>query len=542
MTGLSPERFTGPAIFAGGSTPGQSFECTELTAQEAFEVGGTPRELVKVGEVPPHKTLTRMGRDEADIVRMGCDVGDFRFPVLRQDPAWVRPEAYAQSPPHQVVIQTEVARNLYISSMSNIEELSTSAEVDLNNPEVIASSRKATALLRHNALFQRLLMDDGGWVPIGALARRVRRTVGAMIVIAAADQKGRFQLAHHRVAGEPRSALLIRAPKGHSISSLLDARRFVSPPYDDVRRWPYLVHATHYECVLDILRLGLLPGGARWCAEESRNHVHFVPFGPEDYRVVSGSRRSAKAFLFFNKWAVFAHSDLWLTPSMAILTRDGVPWSDLEIIVLYTGSNSDRRTCLRRTVYDAALAAFAVEEPSDFARQIFKRSHPEARGAVGSAGGKGHRGAASSGAVGVAAGSSSGAVGVAAGSTMDDDPMSSGAVGVAGPSSSGPVGSAASAEDPVSPREGAPRSATPSGSVGDADDVESVGTRFDRGYAYPVLQKGGTSSGKRQRTHGVFGKGEPKGKGGGKKGKGDPLSPADRSRTPKGGRADSGTV
>ncbi|MCP4242979.1 MAG: RNA 2'-phosphotransferase, partial [bacterium] len=224
MTGLSPERFTGPGTFAGGLTPGQAFEGTELSAQEALEVGGTPRELVQVGEVPRHLTLTRMGRGVADVLRMGCDVGDFRFPVLRQDPAWVRPEVYVQSPPHQVVIQTEVARNLYISSMSNIEELCTSAEVDLNNPDVIASSRKATALLRHNALFQRLMMDDGGWVPIGLLARRVRRSVGALVVIAAADPKGRFQLAHHRVGGEPRSALLIRATQGHSISSILDGR------------------------------------------------------------------------------------------------------------------------------------------------------------------------------------------------------------------------------------------------------------------------------------------------------------------------------
>ncbi|MCP4242939.1 MAG: hypothetical protein GY772_20490, partial [bacterium] len=187
--------------------------------------------------------------------------------------------------------------------------------------------------------------------------------------------------------------------------------------------------------VLDILRKGLLPGGARWSAEESCNHVHFVPFEPEDYRVVSGTRRSAKAFLFFNKWAVFSHCDLWLTPSMAILTRDGVPWSDLEIILLYSGSNSDRRVCLRRTIYDAALAPFAVEEPSDFARQIFQRNHPDVCGTVGSAAGKGGSGA-----------SSSGAVGVAAGRTLDDAPTSGGAVGVARPSSSGPVWSAPPAE------------------------------------------------------------------------------------------------
>ncbi|MCP4243621.1 MAG: RNA 2'-phosphotransferase, partial [bacterium] len=276
---------------------------------------------------------------------------------------------------------------MFFSSMPNIGELCTSAEIDLHNPDVIASSRKATALLRHNALTQRLMMDDGGWVPIGLLAKRAHRSVGAMIVIAAADPKGRFQLAHHRVNDEPRTAMLIRATQGHSISSILDGRLFVRPHYDDVRRWPFLVHATHYECVLDILRKGLLPGGARWSAEESRNHVHFVPFEPEDYRVVSGTRRSAKAFLFFNKWAVFSHCDLWLTPSMAILTRDGVPWSDLEIILLYSGSNSDRRVCLRRTIYDAAMAHYAVEEPSDFARQIFQRNHPLVRGTVGSAAG-----------------------------------------------------------------------------------------------------------------------------------------------------------
>ncbi|MCP4242385.1 MAG: hypothetical protein GY772_17660, partial [bacterium] len=81
MTGLSPERFTGPATFAGGLTPGQAFECTELTAQEALEVGGTPRELVKVGEAPPHITPTRIGRADADIIRLGCDVGDPRLPA-----------------------------------------------------------------------------------------------------------------------------------------------------------------------------------------------------------------------------------------------------------------------------------------------------------------------------------------------------------------------------------------------------------------------------------------------------------------------------
>ncbi|MCP4243654.1 MAG: RNA 2'-phosphotransferase, partial [bacterium] len=258
MTGLSPERFSGPGTFAGGLTPGEAFEGTELSAQEEFEVGGTPRELVKVGSKPPPD---RSGRGVGDVVRLGCDVGDFRFPVLHQDPAWVRPEVYPQTLPHQVVVPPEVARNLYISSMSNIEELCTSAEVDLHNPDVIASSRKATALLRHNALTQRLMMDDGGWVPIGLLAKRVHRSVGALIVIAAADPKGRFQLAHHRVNDEPRTAMLIRATQGHSISSILDCRLYVRPTVEDVFRWPFLVHATHYECVFEILQKGLIPGG-----------------------------------------------------------------------------------------------------------------------------------------------------------------------------------------------------------------------------------------------------------------------------------------
>ncbi len=163
-------------------------------------------------------------------------------------------------------------------------------------------------------------MDDGGWVPIAVLAHRVGRSVGALCMIAAMDSKGRFQLAHYRVGGEPRSVLLIRATQGHSISGVLDHRLFVRPDMDDVFRWPVLVHASHYECVLDMLRCGLLPGGAMRSPEESRNYCHFTPLRPDDARVVCRSRKSARVHIYFNKWMVLCHCDLWMTPSMAVLT------------------------------------------------------------------------------------------------------------------------------------------------------------------------------------------------------------------------------
>ncbi|MCP4240934.1 MAG: RNA 2'-phosphotransferase, partial [bacterium] len=231
---MSPERFAAPATLAGG-WPG-------CVGADLVAIGEDPQVLMAVGAQRPP---SRLGRNIDMLIDHRGEFGDLQFPVLLQDPAWTEPENYVQHHPHKVVVSPAVAPNLYISDLSLVSELCATAEVDLSSPDVIASSRKATALLRHGAIRDGLIMDDGGWVPISVLARRVRRSQGALVMIAAADSKGRFQLAHHRVGEQPRTVMLIRATQGHSIKSILDCRLFVRPVIEEVFKWPVLVHATH---------------------------------------------------------------------------------------------------------------------------------------------------------------------------------------------------------------------------------------------------------------------------------------------------------
>ncbi len=94
---------------------------------------------------------------------------------------------------------------------------------------VLDAGRRAIYLLRHSGIREGFPMDDGGWAMLRHVASRVHVQPGALVMIAALDDKGRFQLAHYALGGRPSSTVLIRAKQGHSIEGLREERLYVSP-------------------------------------------------------------------------------------------------------------------------------------------------------------------------------------------------------------------------------------------------------------------------------------------------------------------------
>ncbi|MCP4240046.1 MAG: RNA 2'-phosphotransferase, partial [bacterium] len=151
------------------------------------------------------------------------------------------------------------------------------------------------------------------------------------------------------------------AKQGHSIAGLRDERLCVSPSVPKMHEIPVLRHSTTFGPLNSILRDGIMPGGGGAAATRpgggQRRHVHFVPFPVGDDRVVSGARDRADVHIYCNKWALYGQIPLWLSSSMAVLTPAEVPWDSIELVVFTKGA-------LRRTMYDAALARYPLDEVS----------------------------------------------------------------------------------------------------------------------------------------------------------------------------------
>ncbi|MCP4239417.1 MAG: RNA 2'-phosphotransferase, partial [bacterium] len=240
-------------------------------------------------------------------------------------------------------------------------QLCTSTKVNVHRALANRAGHPAVSLLRHHALRDGLPLDDGGWALVFHVASRARVPPGTLIMLAAADDKGRFQLAHYAPNGVPSTTVLIRAKQGHSIANLRDDRLYVSPSVPMMHSIPVLRHATTYEPLMSIMREGIKPGGGDSQHTPSggrRRQVHFTPFPVGDERVLSGARATADVHVYCNKWALHGSIPLWLSSSLAVLTTEEVPWEAIELVVYAKGA-------LRRTLYDAALAPYPLDKLSD---------------------------------------------------------------------------------------------------------------------------------------------------------------------------------
>ncbi|MCP4244453.1 MAG: RNA 2'-phosphotransferase, partial [bacterium] len=237
--------------FPGGEPEWEKFRGTDaepLLTAGSREVGGGP--------------IRRRGREMQDLISdeaRACGV--LSFPEKLVDPAWAAPRDFPQDGPFQEVCPEHLRHAMRITDLSVAAQLCTSTKVNVHSTLANRASHHAVSLLRHNALRDKLAIDDGGWALLYNVASRVHVTPGTLIMIAAADDKGRFQLAHYAPDGVPSSTVLIRAKQGHSIASLRDDRLYVSPTVPMMHAIPVLRHATTYEPLMSIMREGIKPGG-----------------------------------------------------------------------------------------------------------------------------------------------------------------------------------------------------------------------------------------------------------------------------------------
>ncbi|MCP4242951.1 MAG: RNA 2'-phosphotransferase, partial [bacterium] len=264
------------------------------------------------------------------------------FPEKLVDPAWSDPERFDQDLPFVEVCPRRLLHALRVTDLTVPAELCTRTRVDVSGPWANRASHRAVALLRHNAHKANLPIDDGGWALLRNVAHRVDVEPGVLIMIAATDDKGRFQLAHYAPDGVPSSTVLIRAKQGHSIEGLRDDRLYVSPSIPMMHAIPVLRHSTTFGPLMSILREGILPGGGDSAVtshgDGRRRQVHFTPFPVGDNRVVSGARDSADAHVYCNKWELYGTIPLWLSSSMAVLTTSEVSWDTIELVQFAKGA------------------------------------------------------------------------------------------------------------------------------------------------------------------------------------------------------------
>ncbi len=199
---------------------------------EAYQ--GTPREgLLTPGDdtVGLNLPQSRRGREVADLISAESRAAgrNLVFPEKIIDPAWLEPERFEQDPPFQEVCPRRLLHAMRVTDLDVPAELCTDSRIDVSGQWTLRISHRAVFLLRRSAIQSGLAMDDGGWVLLRHLANRLHVQPGVLIMIAAGDDKGRFQLAHYAPAGRPSSTVLIRAKQGHSIEGLRDERLYVSP-------------------------------------------------------------------------------------------------------------------------------------------------------------------------------------------------------------------------------------------------------------------------------------------------------------------------
>ncbi|MCP4242144.1 MAG: RNA 2'-phosphotransferase, partial [bacterium] len=197
------------------SAEAEGGQCSELPGGEPdWELShGTEAEPLltrgsrEMGRGPLHD---RRGREVADIISAesrACGAL-LSFPEKLVDPAWSAPESFVQEPPFVEVCQRRLLHAMRVTDLTVPAELCTKTRVDVSGPWANRASHRAVALLRHNALNANLPIDDGGWALLYNVARRVGVEPGVLIMIAAADDKGRFQLAHYAPNGVPSSTVL----------------------------------------------------------------------------------------------------------------------------------------------------------------------------------------------------------------------------------------------------------------------------------------------------------------------------------------------
>ncbi|MCP4241347.1 MAG: RNA 2'-phosphotransferase, partial [bacterium] len=169
----------------------------------------------KVGGGPVHPR----GREVQDLISPEArSVGVLSFPEKLVDPAWAAPGDFPQESPFQEVCPGHLRHAMRVTDLSVPAQLCTSTKVNVHSTLANRASHHAVSLLRHNAHRDGLPIDDGGWALLFHVASRVRVAPGTLIMIAAADDKARFQFAHYAPNGVPSSPVLIRAQQGHPIA------------------------------------------------------------------------------------------------------------------------------------------------------------------------------------------------------------------------------------------------------------------------------------------------------------------------------------
>eukprot|EP01095_Lingulamoeba_sp_RSL-Kostka_P002233 TRINITY_DN1309_c4_g1_i1.p1 TRINITY_DN1309_c4_g1~~TRINITY_DN1309_c4_g1_i1.p1 ORF type:complete len:254 (-),score=76.69 TRINITY_DN1309_c4_g1_i1:206-967(-) len=151
--------------------------------------------------------------------------------------------------------------------------------------ERIRMSRALTSILRHNALKERLSIDDRGFIKVDDILKHHRfkkLDVETLRDIVESCSKQRFYI-EVRNDGE-----YIRANQGHSMKHIqVDLEEITIE--DDV---PLCVHGTYYRAWEFIKKRGL--------SRMNRIHIHLATGLKDDNTVISGMRQSCQLFIYID--------------------------------------------------------------------------------------------------------------------------------------------------------------------------------------------------------------------------------------------------
>ena len=196
-------------------------------------------------------------------------------------------------------------------------------------------------------------MDTGGWCLVADVLRQKlffhheKASVGILCRIAQVNDKSRFQIsvARSKVTGRLTRVAGIRVVTGHHW--WLDEERLAIPVNaltDDAanalvyKHMSALNHKTETRHLLSIAQWGLRPGGLEQTQSHSgRMTTNMGMFIEGDRRNVVGGRRKPyyNATIIFNAEETFANHNLQVVPNGIITTREAIPFSRVEKILLH---------------------------------------------------------------------------------------------------------------------------------------------------------------------------------------------------------------
>ncbi len=175
---------------------------------------------------------------------------------------------------------------------------------------MVRLSKQMSRALRHRPDRAGITLDEAGWVDLDLLATALRRPASALVLVAEASDKQRFEIVDGR----------IRARQGHSVDVDLGLPPAVPP---DV-----LYHGTVEASLESIMRDGLLPG--------RRHAVHLSPDVETATRV--GSRRGRPVVLVVDAAAMTEHS--FTVTGNGVWLVDHVPARRLRRLTAEPGSGA----------------------------------------------------------------------------------------------------------------------------------------------------------------------------------------------------------